>query len=455
MSGQRTQILDVLVVGGGLVGLTTALVLRHHGIPVTLVEKRSTTSPQPKARRFHVRSMEIFRELGLATVVHDAARDLAGHDHMAVGRTLSEAEQLPLWRPSGPGATFDISPELPCLVAQDLLEPVLRAAAVDAGATVRFDTELVGFDQHHGEVVGTLLDRNSGRSEQFAAGHLVAADGARSPVRDALGITRSGRGPIGDPNVNVYFRADLGDVVAGREFNLCQIEHPDAPGGLASIDGRWRWVFMGPGGDVDHDWPRLLRTALGVPVPDLEVLSVLPWRAEMLVADRYGEGRVHLAGDAAHVMPPFAASGANTGIADAHNLGWKLAAVLRGRAAPTLLDTYDTERRAAGWFVADQSSRRTQEFRDRVAAPDPTLTHPFVLAAGAFQYPAGALVPDPAADPEPVTEFAPTGRVGTRIPHRWLDAARTRSTLDLAGPGWALLATPAPAAPAALSGTEP
>ncbi|MEU7871890.1 FAD-dependent monooxygenase [Dactylosporangium sp. NPDC049140] len=426
MSGHRTP--DVLVVGGGLVGLTAALVLRHHGVSVTLVERRAGTSPQPKARRFHMRTMEIFRELGLAGLVHEAARDLAGHDHMAAGRTLAEARQLPLWQPAG-GPAAEVSPERPCLLAQDALEPLLRAAAVDAGADVRFGTPLAGLEQTAGEVVGRLADG------EIRARYVVAADGARSGIREALGITRSGRGAIGGPSVNVYFTADLGDVVRGREFNLCQIEHPDAPGGLASVDGRYRWVFMSPGGETRRDWPARLRQALGVPLPDLEVLSVLPWQAEMLVADRYSDGRVHLAGDAAHLMPPYAASGANTGIADVHNLGWKLAAVLRGEAGPGLLDSYDAERRPAGWFAADQSARRTDSFK--LGTPDPTLAHPYVLAAGGFQYTAGALVPD--GSEEPVLDFAPAGRAGTRVPHRWLDDARTRSTLDLAGPGWAIL----------------
>ncbi len=213
---------------------------------------------------------------------------------------------------------------------------------------------------------------------------------------------------------------------------------------------------MTSGNATDRDWPALLRTVLGVPAPDLEVRSVLPWQAEMLVADRYSAGRVHLAGDAAHVMPPFAASGANTGIADAHDLGWKLAAVLAGTADPTLLDSYEAERRPAGWFVADQSARRTL---DPGAAPDPDLAHPFVLAAGGFQYRTGALRRSPADehDVEPVREFAPAGRVGTRVPHVWLDAARTRSTLDLGGPGWALVVADDPArwAPAAAKAPVP
>jgi putative polyketide hydroxylase len=331
-------------------------------------------------------------------------------------------------------APAEISPELPTLIAQDTLEPLLRAAAVAAGATVRFGTELTGFSPERAGVRAELAGPGGGRLQ---ARYLVAADGARSPVRETLGITRSGRGDTGGPMVNVYFRADLAEVVRGREFNLCQIEHPDAPGGLASVDGRYRWVFMSPGG-AGRDWPAVLRTALGVPAPELEVLSVLEWRGEMRVADRYRAGPVFLAGDAAHVMPPFAASGANTGIADGHNLAWKLAAALRGEAADALLDSYQAERRPAGWFAADQSARRTGDLRSG-AVPGDGLAHPYVLAAGGFQYPAGALAGDPAADPEPVTEFRPAGRVGTRVPHRWLDQARSRSTLDLAGPGWAVL----------------
>jgi 2-polyprenyl-6-methoxyphenol hydroxylase-like FAD-dependent oxidoreductase len=427
MSGQRIP--EVLIVGGGLVGLTAALVLRHHGRPVTLVERRTATSPQPKARRFHMRTMEIFRELGLAGLVHDAARDLAGHDHMAAGRTLAESGRLPLWQPGGGGPAVEVSPEPPCLLAQDTLEPLLRAAAVEAGADVRFGTPLLGFEQTADAVVARV------EGGEIRARYLVAADGARSGIREALGITRSGRGAVGEPSVNVYFRADLADVVRGREFNLCRIDHPAAPGGLASVDGRRRWVYMAAGGATDRDWPALLRTVLGVAAPDLEVLSVLPWRAEMLVADRYSAGRVHLAGDAAHVMPPYAASGANTGIADVHNLGWKLAAVLRGEAGPGLLASYDAERRPAGWFAADQSARRTDTFTS--GTTDPALAHPYVLAAGGFQYTAGALVPD--GSQEPVTEFAPAGRPGTRVPHHWLDAARSRSTLDLAGPDWAIV----------------
>lgn len=418
---------QIVVVGGGLVGLTMALVLSNHDIEVTVFERRTTSSPQPKARRLHMRTMEVFRELGLVDAVVEAAKDLAGHDHMAAGRTLDEAEQLPLWRPAAAdGNPIEPSPELPRLLSQDLLEPVLRQAAVTAGATVRFGVEVTEVEQDERGV--TVQAAGPVRAD-----YLVAADGARSPIREALGIARSGRGAVGEPNLNVYFTADLGGLVRGKEFNLCQIEHPDASGGLASVDGRYRWVFMTPGTDTDRDWPTLLRTAIGVPVPELHVHSVLPWRPEMLVADQYRKGRVFLAGDAAHVMPPFAAAGANTGIADAHNLGWKLGAVLRG-ADPQLLASYHTERHQAGWFAAEQSSIRTLNLRDGVPE-GAEFAHPYVLSATGPQYRDGALAyrEEPA---ERVTEFAPSGAIGTRIPHHWLPDGR--STVDLAGPGWAL-----------------
>lgn len=195
-----------------------------------------------------------------------------------------------------------------------------------------------------------LLD---GDAEPLHARYLIAADGARSGTREALGISRSGRGDLGEPGANVYFRADLAEVLRGR---------------------------------------------------------------------------------------------ANTGIADVHNLAWKLAAVLRGQADPRLLDSYDAERRPAGYFAADQSARRSAALAHTDAA-DPAMAHPLVLALGGYQYTNGALgtrgaLADEglmAADPEPITEFAPAGRVGTRVPHRWLDDARTRSTLDIAGPDWAIV----------------
>jgi putative polyketide hydroxylase len=434
MNVRRTQ--SVVVVGAGLVGLSAALALRAQDVDVRVVERHPGTSIQPKARRFNFRTMEVFRSLGIAPAVAEAARGLASFQGMRAGRTLVEAELLA----AGPHIDFSalatVSPEQSCLVAQDILEPVLLSLARDRGARVDFDTEIVGLEQ---DAIGVRLTTSGG--ETIPAEYVIAADGSRSSLRHLLGIDSSGSGPL-NPAITVYFDADLSALIHGREFNLCQVEHELVPGAFASIDGARRWLFYtGALLSVDapaQSWAALLRLAIGVVDLDIRIRSVQAWEPAMLVADEFVAGRVLLAGDAAHVMPPYAALGANTGIQDAANLAWKLALVLRAEADPGLLATYHDERHAAGWFAADQSTRRTGGLREMVAGGD-HLAHPFALVAG-FQYPSGALIGDDSG-PQPMDRLCLDGRPGTRVPHAWLPDRR--STLDLAGPGFALMTGPA------------
>ncbi|MEU6564768.1 FAD-dependent monooxygenase [Nocardia nova] len=437
----------VLIVGGGLTGLTAALFLRYHGVPSVLVERRSTSSPQPKARRISIRTMELFRQIGIAAAVEAAAADLAGYQAMAAGPTLAQAERLPFTLPGGLPDWDAITPSAACLCSQDLLEPTLRALAEDRGCDIRFGVECVEFDETATGVTAIL--RTGDGLETLSASYLIAADGAHSPIRERLGIGRHGRGSLGSA-VNVYFRADLSELVRGREFNLCQIENDRVPGAFASIDGARRWLFTSsaiPDREPDQ-WPALLREAIGADV-ELEVLSVLPWESGMFVADRFDAGRVFLAGDSAHVMPPYAAAGANTGIQDGHNLAWKLAMVLGGRAPAALLDSYDRERRPVGRYIADQSSIRTANLRTMThESTDGTpLADPIALILGT-RYPEGAFVDD--GSPHTMARLDLTGRPGTRLPHRFL--ADGRSTLDLIGRNFALLL--GPDAPAPQSGSH-
>jgi 2-polyprenyl-6-methoxyphenol hydroxylase-like FAD-dependent oxidoreductase len=440
MSVRRT--FPVLVVGAGLVGLSTAIALRRQGVDALVIERHPGTSTQPKARRFNFRTMEVFRSLGVAGAVTTAAAGLASYEGMRMGRTLVESQPLPA--PAGVdfGQLGQVSPEQSCLVAQDLLEPVLLDLARQAGAEVRFATELVALAQEPDGVTATLRDVAGEHTAR--AGYLVGADGSRSTVRELLGIGRTGAGSL-SRSITVYFDADLSELVRGREFNLCQIEHERAPGAFASVDGARRWLFysgemFGAGearDDAEH-WAAIVRTAIGVSDVEVTVRSVQAWEPAMLVAERFVAGRVLLAGDAAHVMPPYAALGANTGVQDAANLAWKLATALPGQAGTDLVESYHTERYAAGWYAADQSARRTGGLRDMLGERPAELAHPFALVAG-FQYPAGALVPEP-DDPAPMDRLELTGRPGTRVPHAWLAAGV--STLDVARPGWALLTGP-------------
>ncbi|WP_245716757.1 FAD-dependent monooxygenase [Nocardia mikamii] len=429
----------VLIVGGGLTGLTAALFLRHQGVPVIVVERRTTTSAQPKARRINIRTMELFRRIGIAEAVEDAARGLSAHQAMAAGPTLARAERLPFTFPGGLPDWDAITPASACLCAQDQLEPVLRDLARARGCDIRFGVECVDIAEDDAGLTATLRTGPE-RVDTVRASYLVAADGARSPLRERLNIGRHGRGTLGRA-VNVYFRADLAELVRGREFNLCQIENDRIPGAFASVDGAQRWIFTSSA-EVDRSadrWPELLREAIGVPDIDVEVLSVLPWEPGMFVADTFRSGRVFLAGDAAHVMPPYAAAGANTGIQDGHNLAWKLALVLRGEASSRLLDSYDSERRPLGRYIADQSSIRTANLRTmtRESTDGTPLADPIALILGT-RYSAGAFIDDDS--PHTMDHLDLTGQPGTRLPHRYL--ADGRSTLDLIGTTFTLLVGP-------------
>jgi 2-polyprenyl-6-methoxyphenol hydroxylase-like FAD-dependent oxidoreductase len=429
------RIPKVLIVGAGLVGLSTAIALREHGVDVHVVERRAGTSSQPKARRFNFRTMEVLRSFGIADEVVDAARGLADYEGMRAGSTLAAAEALPAPPHVDFGELAAISPENSCLVAQDVLEPVLLRLARERGAIIDFDTEVVGIDQDSDAVTVSL------RGQQRRVPYVVAADGAHSTVRDLLGIARAGAGVL-DRAVTVYFDADLSHLVRGREFNLCQVETPQAPGAFASVDGARRWLFytgeLLPVDAPAERWAALVRVAIGRPDVDIHLRGVQAWQPAMLVAEQFGCGRVFLVGDAAHVMPPFAALGANTGIQDAANLAWKLALVLNGGTRPALLDTYHQERHAAGWYAAEQSAARTGGLR-AMSEPREGLAHPFALVAG-YRYAEGALVDD-GLGPQPMDRLTLTGRPGTRVPHAWLPDGR--STLDVAGPGFGLLTGPA------------
>jgi len=430
----------VQIVGAGLVGLSTALALDRAGVTCAVIEKHPGTALVPKARRFTFRTMEVFRALGVAEAVYEAAEGLAAYQGMRAGRTLADADPLPP-PPHVDYSMLALTPETSCLVAQDLLEPVLLSAVRARGIPVDFDTRLTDLSQDSDGVTA----RVEGRTIRSA--YVVGADGSRSTVRDLVGISTSGRGALRDA-VTVYFEADLADLVAGREFNLCQVEHPTAPGAFASVDGRYRWVFMAaPLAPVDDhpQWTELLRAALGAPDVDIKILAVQTWQPTMRVADRLVSGRVVLAGDAAHTMPPFAAAGANTGIQDAPNLAWKLGARLAGMAGPDLLETYHAERHAAGWHAAEQSTLRINDLRtndlrtkDLRADPGPHLDDPLALVAG-YQYGSGALVPD-GSDPQPRDRLELTGRPGTRMPH--LVTPSGQSTMDLVTDGLTLLAGP-------------
>jgi 2-polyprenyl-6-methoxyphenol hydroxylase-like FAD-dependent oxidoreductase len=453
----------VLVVGGGTVGLATALFLARHGVAPLVVERHRALSRHPRAGAVSSRSAELFREAGIEERLATAASTLARNQGVLAVETLAEVRSGVERHGPTPDAFAKLGEVSPATLGpcpQDVIDPVLLEAARAQGAAVRFGVELVGLEQDGSTVVAELLDRESGARERVRADHLVAADGSTSVVRRLLDIPSTGPGELGGHMINVLFRADLSPVVGDARFALCTIRNPRSGGILMPVDNVDRWIFHIPydattglsPADFPHERCReLVAEAIGAPEVEVEVLSVLPWQSTARVAQRFREGRVYLVGDAAHVVPPTGGFGLNTGLADAHNLAWKLAAVLHGWAGPGLLDSYEAERQPVARFTMEQALVRGQHRElhwdlspERAADRAAVGMTGIVVTLLGYQYDSTAVV-----DPRvglPSTEridLVLDGSPGSRVPHVWLRlAGRQVSTVDLAAGRFTVLAGP-------------
>ncbi|TCK25330.1 FAD-dependent oxidoreductase [Pseudonocardia endophytica] len=429
---------EVVVVGGGIVGLTATLALARHGIATTLLEAHPGTSVLPRARGVNARAMEVFRELGVEDAIRDAGAPLARSDGILVGHDLISLV-TPLPRRDGPPPLRPATAWSPVTGSRgtlDVVEPVVLRAALDVGATVRFGTRVTALEQDDG---GVVARRDGGAVH---ARYAVLADGASGPVRHALGIG-STRGRSHGHQVNVLFECDLAELVRDREFSLAMIGQPGLGGMLTALDNRSRWAFhvhYDPAVESGEDFTpdrcaELVARAIGPGAPPVRVLATQPWEAAERVADRMRLDRVFLAGDTAHQMPPAGGRGASTGVADVHNLAWKLAEVLRGSASETLLDSYEDERWPAGARAVWVSGEMVPVIAGGAAAGSGRLGG-LDMHGAADRYSSRAIVSDGPA--EPVLDRL-DGSPGSRVPHLWLPDGR--STVDLAG-DWCVLAGP-------------
>ena len=442
---------SVIIVGGSLNGLSAALLLANRGVPCLVIERHSHTTVQYKFRGISPRSMEIYRSLGLEPEIR--ARDPLDGTPAAVARVTNLQSADVSWQGVPWSDTRDISPTTGASCDQDLLEPILRAHAEQAGARVRFCSELVGFGQNAHGVSARIRDCVTGHEEDVTASYLIAADGAYSPIREMLGIPRHGPGVL-QHWMNVIFETDLEPTLHGRPIRAVFVT--DINGTLVPrSDGRWLMAvqYAPEAGQKAEDFNKelcrdLIRRGAGCADLRVELVDVRPWEAAAAVADRYRDGRVFLVGDSAHLMPPTGGFGGNTGIHDTFNLAWKIDAVVRGIASSRLLDTYDEERR----FIADRTVGQALA-RLRAWFPDPEKRLPppedFVAddaVTFGYRYPSGAFIPDDSDRSDGTFEDprTPSGRPGARAPHLLVECdGQVQSTVDLFTGDWVLFAGPA------------
>ncbi len=429
---------SVLVVGGGLVGLSAAMFLAWEGVPTVLVERHPGSSPHPRAIGYTPRTMEAYRAVGLASHIPQAPRGFRlrrARIESLAGEWFEESD----WTPDKHASKIEYSPYAGAAIAQDRLEPMLREKAIELGADVRLRTELVDFHQD-ADGVTARLHEGDGREYAMRAAYLVAADGHASPIREALGIGREGRGHMRTVR-SVLFRAPL-DEYLSRGVMQFTIDQPGLDAFLTTYgDGRWVLIFSD---DEERD-PHALRSmvcrAIGRSDLAIEIITTGRWELSALIAERFASGRVLLAGDAAHTLPPSRGGfGANTGIGDAHNLAWKLAAVLSGVSTPALLDTYDAERRPVAWLRHQQIfARPDYKAHAAGAAADVPILDDDTMEFGQLYRSTAVL----GAGEELLPALPPEqwrGQPGTRAPHLWVSVGDERlSTLDLFPRRWVLL----------------
>lgn len=423
---------SVLVVGSGVAGTSAALFLAWHGVAVTLVEKHPSSSPHPRAVGFTARTGELLRAVGLEEELPPSrvAKGF-GIRRVRCASLVGERFEETFWSPPAELSDIEYSPSRGVALAQDRMEPMLRDKARELGADIRMSTRMLEFSQDDDGVTATV--QGDGEPYEIRAGYLIAADGHRSPVREALGITRSGRGYM-HTSRSVLFRAPLEEYLKDGVGQFVV----DGVGFLTTY-GDGRWVLMLE--DREYDEPELRQKifqAIGRDDLEVEIITTGRWTITAAVADRFAEGRIFLAGDSAHTLPPSRGGfGANVGIEDAYNLAWKLAAVVNGASRPSLLDTYDAERRPVALlchqqiFARNDGHNRDGEPED---APliDNNAMHYGVLYRSDAVLGAGPDLP-PAQRPEQWN-----GQPGTRAPHVWI--GQGRSTVDLFGRGWVLVA---------------
>ena len=447
----------VLIVGGSLVGMSTALLLGHHGIRPLVVEHHRGTAIHPRAAMITQRTMEIFRTVGVEQIVMQKSDEQFVQDGAIMAVETLAGKELAWFIANLNEGVRDVSPSLRLFITQSLLEPLLKARAEELGAQLRFSTELISFQEDAAGITAQVRHRDTGETSTVRAKYMVAADGAHSRIRERLGIRMLGHG-VFSKSITIYFRGDVSSLLRGRSLSVMYVVNPTLSGffriekpftsGFLAV--HWLGDPKTPITDVsaglsNESALEMLYAGLGTREVPVTIENIMHWDATADAAERFQKGRIFLAGDAAHVMPPSGGFGGNTGVQDVHNLAWKLAMVLKGDAGPELLSTYDPERRPAAAFTVEQAySRYVARSAPYLRSDDMQAIQNDLNIELGYCYHSAAVIPD--QDEKSVPHDNPRetkARPGTRAPHLSLEQnGQQISTLDLFGRNFALLAGP-------------
>jgi 2,4-dichlorophenol 6-monooxygenase len=486
----------VLIVGAGPAGLTLALALARYGVAALTVEKHPSTAHTPRAHIINQRTVEIFRALGISEKFHQVAIPQSAMTNNLWYTTLADPEvaRSETWGggPDRAGEYFLSSPEPMANCAQTVLEPLLLAAARDAGADIEFQTEFVELQQDADGVTSVIRDRVSGETRRVRSRYVIGSDGARSRVLTQAGLTVEGPDDLGRA-ANIWFRADLAKFFEHRPGVLSWnvMPGPMLPLRLGTLICHKRYTefvlaFMfDPEETVlpeltGDDLLQRIRAAVGEDI-DAEILGLAGWQVRAQVAERYSSGNVFCMGDAVHRHPPTNGLGLNMSVADAHNLAWKLAFVLDGRAGERLLASYSDERQPVGAAGVQRAITSLGEgaaidaalglepnqsaedgwkalnvlYEPGVAGDERRRALREAIERSNYQFNAHGIelgyvyhsdvisqeATPPPPERDPVLYYTPTTRPGARVPHARLERdGQPLSSLDLIDPkGFTLL----------------
>ncbi|WP_329004186.1 FAD-dependent monooxygenase [Kribbella sp. NBC_00709] len=481
---------DVLIVGSGPAGGAASLFLSTYGVDNIVLTRYGWTANTPRAHITNQRTIELMRDMGIEDQILDngTAHDLMGQTAFCTSLAGEEIGRIRTWgtHPRRLADYTEASPCLPCDLPQTLFEPILVSTAASRGAQLRFNTEYLSLEQDDDGVTATVRDRLSDTTYQIRAKYLIGADGGRSKVAQDIELPMAGAMDI-EGSMNIVFEADLSRYVAHRPSVLYWVLQPGAQiggigAGLVRMVRPWNEWLIVWGYDINQPAPvvdeamatEIVHNLVGDDTIDVKLKGTSVWSVNHMYAEKASKGRVFCMGDAIHRHPPSNGLGSNTSIQDAYNLAWKLALVLKGQAAPELLQTYDDERTPIAKQIVDRANKSRNQFGQIFRALGMTPDAPAGRTIesrkddtpeGAAQreelrkaielkdyefnahgvelgqrYSSSAVIAD--GTPEPAYErdhelyYHPTTWPGARIPHCWLTRGTdTVSTLDVVGKG--------------------